>query len=105
MDLSRLRKVVLPSTASSPLDGSNLTISAANLNPEIVTAPSPGIDECSSFAAARTHIAEATPFHDPPTLTTGDATPSEAAALSNINIDIHSCLGGGHARGRSDQAC
>jgi hypothetical protein len=78
-------------------NGNNPTISAADLNPVNVTAPSPGIDEYSPLAAAGTHIAKAAPFDDPPALTTGDAT------FSNVDIDIDLCLGGRHARWCSQQ--
>src|SRR5262245_7406167 len=44
-------QITSPSRASPSLDGNDPTISAANLNPMIVTTPPPGIDEYSALAA------------------------------------------------------
>jgi hypothetical protein len=80
-------------------NGNDLTIPAADLDPEIITASSPGIGEYSPLAATGTHIAKAAPFDDPPALTTGDATSSDAT-FSDVNIDIDLCLGSRHAHWR-----
>jgi hypothetical protein len=86
-----------PATRSPSPNGNDPTIAAADLDPVIVAAPSPGIDEYSPLAAAGTDIAKAAPFHDPPALTTGDAT------FSDVDINIDLCLGGGHAHWRSHE--